>query len=212
MKPHLNHPLIGKICQYKPEHYGKVIFSWHKPEDKLHETKWERHIGWIHNVMRPCSQDDSLPAIIWNARIQRIGAGAAPPPAVTQESVFYDTKSVAPNIPWAFNMPWGWLTGINHIDVIPSPEFSSKEGRAKIILNPCEAVTFKAKIGTIEVGTTSYLKCLVTNPRDEDPKPRFLWIKDTWISPHTGLDSYDEDFKESFQKRWLRKLREGKEK
>jgi len=222
MKPHLNHPFIGKICQYKAEHYGKVVFSWHKPGDKLTELREDGHVGWINGVLNPCLQQEEESPIIGgmgaypiSPAIQRAGINPyySTPPLVNawkSSFVFYDTKGVAPNIPWTFSMPWGWMDGINHIDVIPNPELYSKEGRAKIILNPCEAVTFKAKIGTISVGTTSYLKCLITNPRDDDPKPRLLWIRDTWIAPHTGFDSYEQDFRETFQKKWLRKLREEK--
>ena len=215
MKPHLNHSLIGKICQYKAEHYGKVVFSWHKPGDKLAELREDGHVGWISSVMNPCAQEQEL---VGGIGIATYGIGQISPmiwgnptPVTTWKSYScYDIKGVAPNVPWTFSMPWGWIDGLNHIDVIPNPELYSKEGRPKIILNPCEAVTFKAKIGTISVGTTSYLKCLITNPRDEDPKPRLLWIRDTWIAPHTGFDSYEQDFRESFQKKWLRKLREEK--
>lgn len=219
MKPHLNHPFIGKLCQYKAEHYGKVVFSWHNPGDKLSEQRSDGLVGWINGVMNPCPSEHE-PTLIGgmavhgiNPAIQNYGIKPIPqvlPINAWKSFSFFDIKSVAPKIPWTFSMPWGWMDGLNHVDVMPNPELYSKEGRAKIILNPCEAVTFKAKIGAISVGTTSYLKCLVTNPRDEDPKPRLLWIRDTWITPHTGFDSYEQDFRESFQKRWLRKLREEK--
>ena len=210
MSPTVNHPKIGKLLQYKQEHYGKIIptnyLKSYKPD-----LRWDAYMhpyipttGYLYAPYVPV----------------QLGWPVFQQPPYNQQSP-YNQQAVVEGeikpencdgqIPWKYGMPWTYYrkVSLEHtFGTKRSDYYAYTNERPKYTVMPLEAISFDAIIkGSKKVlGSITYLRSYIINPNDSTQEiPDSVWVKEEWLEPHSGRE-YQAEGEEAVRSRLTDKL------
>ncbi|MFA6049978.1 MAG: hypothetical protein WC761_02170 [Candidatus Paceibacterota bacterium] len=210
MSPTVKHPIIGKLLQYKQEHYGKIIPT-NYPKSYKPDLRWDAYmhpytstVGYLYApyvplIMSPAPYPAPVPQVAYQPNLFPNGFEEVREPSCDGQ------------IPWKYGMPWTYYrkVSLEHtFGTKRSDYYAYTNERPKYTVMPLEAISFDAIIKGCKkvLGSVTYLRAYIINPNDASQEiPDSVWIKEEWLEPHSGRE-YQVEGEEAVKSRLTDKL------